>query len=59
MTTLTSVRELIVTANQEALNAAITEHQIEPEKIISVIWLPGKHLAIGDYEPKYRILYRA
>jgi hypothetical protein len=59
MSTLTSVRELIVTADADALNTAITRHQIQPENIISVIWLPGKHLAIDDDEPKYRILYRA
>jgi hypothetical protein len=29
-----SVREVIVHATEDALNAAVTEHQIEPDKII-------------------------
>jgi hypothetical protein len=59
MAVLTSVRNLVVEANQVALDAAMTQHQIHPEKIISVVWLPGEHPAIVDGEPKYRILYRA
>jgi hypothetical protein len=53
-----TVREIVVPANEAALNAAITENQIEPQKIISVMLQPGKQLAIGDYGPKYRVLYR-
>jgi hypothetical protein len=53
------VRELVVAANEAALNEALAENQIEPEKIISVILQPGQHLAIGDYGPKYRVVYRA
>jgi hypothetical protein len=34
------VRELIVAADLDALNVALEENQIRPEKIISVIW-PG------------------
>jgi len=34
------VRELIVEADLDALNVALEENQIRPEKIISVIW-PG------------------
>jgi hypothetical protein len=52
------VRELVVTANEEALNTALMEHQIQPEKIISVMLEPRQHLAIGDYEAKYRVVYR-
>jgi chorismate mutase len=52
------VREIVVAATEEALNTAITENQIQPEKIISVILQPAKHLAVGDYEAKYRVLYR-
>jgi chorismate mutase len=52
------VREIVVTANEEALNTAIVENQIRPEKIISVMLEPRKQLAIGDYEAKYRVLYR-
>ena len=37
------VRELVVAANEAALNEALAENQIEPEKIISVILQPGQH----------------
>jgi hypothetical protein len=53
------VRELVVAANETALNEALAENHIEPEKIITVILQPGQHLAIGDYGPKYRVVYRA
>ena len=53
-----SIREVVVNATEDALNAAVTEHQIEPDKIISVILQPRKELAIGDYEAKYRLIYR-
>ena len=54
-----SVRELVVSATEDALNAAaVAEHQIEPDKIISVIFLPRRELAIGEYEAKYRLIYR-
>jgi chorismate mutase len=58
MQNFTRIREVIVTATEDALNAAIAEHQIEPDKIISVIFQPGKVMAIGDYEAKYRLIYR-
>jgi hypothetical protein len=32
-------------------------NQILPEKIISVMLQPAKHLAVGGYEAKYRVLY--
>jgi hypothetical protein len=53
------VRELIVAADQDALNVALEQNQIRPEKIISVIWQDGQSLAIGDHGPKYRVIYRA
>ena len=53
-----SIREVVITATEDALNAAVTEHQIEPDKIISVIFQPRRDLAIGDYEAKYRLIYR-
>jgi len=53
-----SIREVVVNATEDALNVAVTEHQIEPDKIISVIFQPRKELAIGDYEAKYRLIYR-
>jgi chorismate mutase len=54
----TALKEIIVKANEESLNSAISEHHIEPENIISVIFQPANHLAIGDYEAKYRVIYR-
>jgi hypothetical protein len=53
------IREIIVPADASALNEALAENQIEPEKIISVMLQPGQHMAIGDYGPKYRVVYRA
>jgi hypothetical protein len=53
-----SIREVVVNATEDALNAAVNEHQIEPERIISVIFQPRKELAIGDHEAKYRLIYR-
>jgi hypothetical protein len=49
----------VVAANETALNEALAENRIEPETIISVILQPGQHLAIGDYRPKHRVVYRA
>jgi hypothetical protein len=51
-----SIRDVIVNATEDAL--AVTEHQIEPDKIISVIFQPRRELAIGDYKAKYRLIYR-
>ena len=53
-----SIREILVNANEDALNAAVVEHQIEADKIISVIFHPRITPSIGDYEAKYRVLYR-
>jgi hypothetical protein len=58
MTVAAGVREIVVPASEEALNAAIAEHRIEPDRIISVMLQSGQHLAVGDYEPKYRVIYR-
>jgi hypothetical protein len=52
------LKELIVNADEESLNSAIVEKHIAPESIVSVIFQPGKGLAIGDYEAKYRVIYR-
>jgi hypothetical protein len=56
--TALNVRELIVPANEQALNEAITQQQIQPDKIISVMLEPGNTLKIGDNGPTYRVLYR-
>lgn len=58
MATASAVGEIVVSANEEALNTAIMENQIQPEKIISVMLEPRRQLAIGDYEAKYRVVYR-
>jgi len=49
-----SIREIVVSAIQEALNAAVNQHEIAPGKVVSVILQPRHALAIGDYEAKYR-----
>jgi hypothetical protein len=54
-----AVNEIIVKANEESLNNAINDNHIAPESIIPVIFQPANHLAIGDYEAKYRVIYRA
>jgi hypothetical protein len=53
-----SIREIVIAANEEALNAAITEHQIDPDRIVTIILHQRRGLAIGDYEAKYRVIYR-
>jgi hypothetical protein len=58
LTNFFKIREIVVPANMEALNAAVAEHQIGPDQIISIIARPRRALAIGDYEEKYRIIYR-
>ena len=52
------LKEIIVTADEELLNRAIVEKHITPANIISVIYHPRRALAIGDYEARYRIIYR-
>lgn len=52
------IRELVVAADETALNDALAENHIEPEKIISVMLQPGQAMAIGDHGPKYRVVYR-
>lgn len=53
-----ALKEIIVKADEDSLNSAIAEHHIAPENIITVIFQPGSHLAVGDYEAKYRVIYR-
>jgi chorismate mutase len=52
------LKEVIVNADEDSLNSAIAEKQLAPENIVSVIFQPGSHLAIGDHEAKYRAIYR-
>jgi hypothetical protein len=51
------IREFTVHANETALNQALQERGIEPDQILSVMLLPGRAMAIGDYLPKYRVIY--
>lgn len=52
------IRELIVEASEEALNAALTKRKVPADHVISVMLEPGAVLAIGDSGPKYRVIYR-
>jgi hypothetical protein len=58
MQNMASVREILIPANEEAPNAAITMHQIDPDRIITIILRQRHALAIGEYEAKYRIISR-
>jgi hypothetical protein len=53
-----TIREIVVPANEDSFNAAVEANQIEPDKIISVILQPRHTLAIGDHEAKYRLIWR-
>jgi hypothetical protein len=52
------LKEIIVRADEQSLNDAIGEKQIGPENIVSVMLQPSNGLAVGDYEAKFRVLYR-
>ena len=52
------LKELVTKADVAALNSAIADQHIAPENIVSVILLPAQSMAIGDYEAKYRVIYR-
>jgi hypothetical protein len=53
-----ALKEIVVTADEESLNRAIVDKHINPANIISVIYHPRRALMIGDYEAKYRVIYR-
>ncbi len=38
--------------------ATVVKDPLMADKIISVIFQPRRELAIGDYEAKYRVIYR-
>jgi hypothetical protein len=54
-----ALKEIVVKADEAALNNAIVEKQIAPDSIVSVMLQPGSGVAIGDSEAKYRVIYRA
>jgi hypothetical protein len=53
------ILELVCDADLATLNKLIRDHRIDPARIISIILQPAKALAIGDYKPKFRVLYYA
>ncbi|CAN0473126.1 unnamed protein product [Phaeothamnion confervicola] len=53
-----ALKEIIVKADEDSLNSAIAQNNIAPDHIISVIFQPASHLAIGDHDAKYRVIYR-
>lgn len=57
-TTTRSFGELIVRDNLEALDVAISQAGVEPRDIISILAVPRVTPAIGDHEPKLRVIYR-
>jgi hypothetical protein len=59
MSNVARLREVVIPATETALNAAVAEHDIAPDQIISVIFQPGQALAVGDHAAKYRLIYRA
>jgi hypothetical protein len=54
-----ALKEIVVKADEAALNNAIVAKQIAPDSIVSVMLQPGSGVAIGDSEAKYRVIYRA
>jgi len=52
------LKEFIVRADEQSLNDAIDEKKIGPENIVSIMLQPSNGLAVGDYEAKFRVLYR-
>jgi hypothetical protein len=48
-----------VPATEEALNRALAQAGVQADEILSIVWQPGSHMAIGDHWPKYRVIYSA
>jgi hypothetical protein len=53
------LKEIVIKADEAALNNMIAEKRIAPDSIVSVMLQPGSGVAIGDSEAKYRVIYRA
>lgn len=51
--------ELIVRDNLAELNSALSLADVEPSDVVSIIPIPRVTPAIGDHEPKLRVIYRA
>lgn len=52
-----AVEEIVTEATLEALNAALAEHDIDSERIISILPLPGQSMAFPK-PPQFRVLFR-
>ena len=52
------VDELFTEANIVALNEALLERGISPERIIAILAVPGQTL-VSPVPPQFRVLYRA
>lgn len=53
-----AVYEIVTEATLDALNAALTQHGIDAERIISILPLPGQSMAFPK-PPQFRVLFRA
>uniref|UniRef100_A0A9E8A9J3 Uncharacterized protein n=1 Tax=Bosea sp. NBC_00436 TaxID=2969620 RepID=A0A9E8A9J3_9HYPH len=53
-----AVEEIVTEATLDALNAALAEHDIDAERIISILPLPGQSMAFPK-PPQFRVLFRA
>lgn len=52
------VEEIVTEATLDALNAALSEHGIDAERIISILPVPGQTTAFPK-PPQLRVLFRA
>jgi hypothetical protein len=52
------VEEIVTEATLDALNAALSEHGIDAERIISILPVPGQTMAFPK-PPQLRVLFRA
>lgn len=53
-----TVDEFVTEATVDALNAALAQRGVTPDRIIAVHYVEGVALANGA-KPQYRVLYRA
>lgn len=53
-----AVDELFIDANIVALNEALMERGISPERIITILMVPGQTM-VAPAPPQFRVLYRA
>jgi hypothetical protein len=58
LTQYKQVGEFITEASVEKLNAELADRRIGPDRIITVLHVPGQPIA-NSTTPKFRVLYRA